>query len=378
MTRQNGRILKMFQAGQKGSAMILVLIFMALAALVVPPMLSYMGTGLKTGMVFEQKNMELYAAGSGIEDALWKIRYDPPENYPQTYELPETINSENVTVKIENVGWAFKITSTATSGSGTDTEIECYASFPFSIFDFAAASLSGNLTVSGNTMLDSWPDTGQADIYANGDIILQGGVEVRGSAYCSGDVYTSGSSHVTGNVTEHIPAYPFEELDTSEYLQEADSGTPFFGDLSITTSRDLGPAHIYGDLSISSSAIVTLGGTIWVNGTVKMSGGSHVEGAGTIIAEGNLSVTGGGSLEPADLPVFISVNGNITTAGNQQVSAVLYAPNGCATVSGTAGLFGAVTGKSVVIATSSTLSYGLELRARATHENPKIVIYMIR
>jgi len=42
--------------------MALVLVFMALATLVVPPVLSYVGTGFKTGMIFEDNTRQISAA----------------------------------------------------------------------------------------------------------------------------------------------------------------------------------------------------------------------------------------------------------------------------------------------------------------------------
>ena len=367
-----------FKNHEKGSALILVIIFMALAAAVVPPMLSYMGTGLKTGIIYEENTKELYAAESGIEDALWTIMNDTPDDYPYSYQLEEYINEKDVIVEIEDLGMVFKITSTGTSDNNSGAVVECYAMYPITMYDLAAASLDGDLTITGNTEIDSSPDLEQADIYANGDIVLDGKVKAYGDGTAVGDINMSGQSEITGNVTEHSPPLIFEEIDTSKYLEEADEGFPVHHDLSITTSCTLGPTHIHGDLDISSTSNVTLAGTVWVDGSLTMSGSSHVEGAGTIVAVEDMTITGGGELQPDDLPSFISTTGSITTTGNQRVYAVLYAPNGVATISGTSGIYGAVTGKSVIIETSSTLTYGLELAGRSSRGDLKIVSYLIR
>jgi hypothetical protein len=115
MKRKTGRFLKMFRAGQRGSAMILVLIFMAVAGMVVPPMLTYMTTGLKAGIVFEKKTQALYAAESGVNDGLWFVRYSEVGDlfgvaynaYDFTsswsYTVNETLNDLAVDVAFQNV-----------------------------------------------------------------------------------------------------------------------------------------------------------------------------------------------------------------------------------------------------------------------------------
>jgi hypothetical protein len=86
------------------------------------PLLSYLGTGAKTGLVFEKRTDSLYAADAGIEDAKWKIEYGklPPGTPPSGYsvydfnnayvysigqgnEIGENVNENLVEVKITNV-----------------------------------------------------------------------------------------------------------------------------------------------------------------------------------------------------------------------------------------------------------------------------------
>ena len=65
-----------FVAGEKGQALILVLVLMLIGGLITSSLLSYMSTGIKTGTVFQKKTEELYAADAGINDALWQVKSD--------------------------------------------------------------------------------------------------------------------------------------------------------------------------------------------------------------------------------------------------------------------------------------------------------------
>jgi len=95
------------ESGQGALAMVLILLM--LGAIILTPLLVFMSTGLKAGQVYESKMQEFYAADSGVEDGLWRIKNDELGDYgdfnytPYPYVLPEDINAENVTVNITNV-----------------------------------------------------------------------------------------------------------------------------------------------------------------------------------------------------------------------------------------------------------------------------------
>jgi len=100
--------------GQGGYVYILVLIFLVIGALMIPPLLNFMSTGLGSGRIFEQKAKELYACDAGIDDAIWQIKYENVSTLfpaydeyeyatPWPYTLGENINDEGVEVTIQNV-----------------------------------------------------------------------------------------------------------------------------------------------------------------------------------------------------------------------------------------------------------------------------------
>ncbi len=103
-------------AEQKGQVLVSVLIFLFLGSLLVLPLLTFTTTGVKTGLVYEKKTDELYAADAGIEDATWQIKYDylettftnpaySPYDFTTdwTYSPSENVNGIGANVTIENV-----------------------------------------------------------------------------------------------------------------------------------------------------------------------------------------------------------------------------------------------------------------------------------
>jgi len=106
--------------GEKGQALMIVVLLMLVSALVIAPMLSHVGTGLKTGKeVYEERMRLFYSADSGIEDGLWQVEneqletlftgYDPYAYYDYSpsnewnYDLPEDVNGKEVNVALRNI-----------------------------------------------------------------------------------------------------------------------------------------------------------------------------------------------------------------------------------------------------------------------------------
>jgi hypothetical protein len=97
-------------SGEAGQALILVLIFLTLGSLTLVPTLTHISTALKTGEVYEQNTNELYTADAGIEDSLWRIKYDfmgtdySPYDFETTYPYQtEDLNGMVADFTIMNV-----------------------------------------------------------------------------------------------------------------------------------------------------------------------------------------------------------------------------------------------------------------------------------
>ncbi len=102
---------------ERGQALIAVLVFLMIGSLSLSPLLSYISTALKTDRTYQSKTAELYAADSGIDDAIWQIKYDnlntlffePPVydiydfDSVWSYSLSEPINDMIADVTIQNI-----------------------------------------------------------------------------------------------------------------------------------------------------------------------------------------------------------------------------------------------------------------------------------
>jgi hypothetical protein len=115
---------------EKGQALVGTLLLLLVGLLILTPTLDFMGTGIMGGHIYEQKIDEIYAADSGVEDALWNIRNDFVEallgggyddyDYSTAYDYPYvlSVNDLDVAVTIQNI-W-IPIPTVATGGNIPD------------------------------------------------------------------------------------------------------------------------------------------------------------------------------------------------------------------------------------------------------------------
>jgi hypothetical protein len=296
--------------------------------------------------------------------------------------LPSQVNGKTVNVTTQDMGGSiYKITSVATTNSNSNTTISSYVLITAGIFeyDYGMLALDGNITLSGNTEVTTLEILG-GDVYANGDINMSGNSEVHGDVILTGEVTKTGNADIGGSIEELAQPSVFAAVDTQAYLNQANQGTLITGDKSYSGNGYyyLGPAHITGNLTISSNAILRLTGTVWVDGTISMSGNTRIEGPYTMVAIGNISVSGNTKLNPDNIPFIISTTGSITTTGNSWISAALYAPNGNIRMSGNSNIYGCAIGKSITASGNHFLQYvSLDNRSNLPHGGLDIISWQI-
>jgi adhesin HecA-like repeat protein len=181
---------------QKGQALPLALVALAIGMLVVAPFLSQAGSSLIGSRIYEQSISEQYSADAGVECAIWQLQSgesEVPEG--EELELPQfTLNGKTADVTIANEGgWIYKITSTATSDDGSSTTIESYISLALGFFD-------GDFTIfPGGFTLDRG-DEYTGGVYAEGNVQLARDATITGNVYAEGDVQLSEGAVINGSV----------------------------------------------------------------------------------------------------------------------------------------------------------------------------------
>jgi hypothetical protein len=103
-------LLKKIHKRESGQAMVLALVLMLVGGLIIAPLMSYMGSGLKAGQVYEDKMDKLYTSDAGVEDAVNKIlnndshlddqHLDENESYWYHLDQQGKVNSQSVNVTI--------------------------------------------------------------------------------------------------------------------------------------------------------------------------------------------------------------------------------------------------------------------------------------
>ena len=344
-------IVKRLARDEKGAALVLVLILLLISGLIIGPLLSYMGTGLITGEVYEMRTDELYAADAGVEDAIWKIQNQVPEVagltqcYPNwSYNITD-VNGKRLQISIEYLGeGTYKITSIAITDDGggtaaiTGTQIDAYVTA-----DIVSGNYSGLLD-NVITSLNEITLLGQ-----NIDIIAEGH-EPHG--YYPEDEWPTREAlrdFYWPDVKDAVPYYDSDTLDVEDYAEIGPlyrNGTLDIinsGADGLTLSLN-GTVYITGDTEIGKTGgeftLDLKGNTIFVDSDTAGSQkalwiGKHckVEGPGVMIAIGDIELQPSYSMGSEAGPVFIfSVSGSTTLRPGAQYGELYGAIAGNVTV----------------------------------------------
>lgn len=127
--------------GQRGQALILVLIALALGSLLITPTIQYVSTGLNESHVSEEQLLEQYSADAAIEYTLWQLQnnvdgvidqlnYENPD-YDATININDTEVPININITQSPLGedWPFPVPASQ-SGIHLDTALDIKSPFP--------------------------------------------------------------------------------------------------------------------------------------------------------------------------------------------------------------------------------------------------------
>jgi Tfp pilus assembly protein PilX len=315
------------KSGERGAVLVTALIVFAIGALLVIPAASLMTAGLNAGIANERQTDMIYAADSGIEDAIWKIN-KLPDSLPgelgtsgdtYSYLLPATVNEASVNVKIEY--YSYELGLYIISSSADDAIVKAVIS----------RSPGTNLTAFKGALVSS------------GNIDLAKNSHVTGDIICGGSfTYDEGTSTIDGSITQNVPAgdlvtfFPSaSEVEdfASTYKDEAMSGTIYPDGLNIEQNENitLGDSYIIGNFTVEKDATVNLAGTIYVTGYIDMDKDATITGSGSIIAVGSIGIAKLSNYNQNGSAIIFSLTGDISFKKECSVNALVYAPSGSVT-----------------------------------------------
>jgi hypothetical protein len=272
---------------QEGMVLIHVTLVMVLSMLLIPPILGFVGGAGRTAQIREDRMHQVYAADTGVEDALYRVMVDPtglpesPEDDPIVISI-EDVNGCDVTAELRKDGYdpvykdtLYTITSTAQDYRGIDVSIESRV---------AAWDYSSLL---------------QYGLVSTQDIEISSGADVDGNLVLNGELANKGT--IDGNVTYGVPQWP-DSAVLSLFYSEQVSGSCGASPIEVKAGKEkkLGPCQTSGDLDIGGVGNVSLQGTLYVAGDLRFNPSPSLIirlNGETIYGEGSLAMGSGGTLE---------------------------------------------------------------------------------
>ena len=353
-------------ANESGQTLLFVLVLLCVGGIMLMPMLSYMGTGLHANQTYEIKTEELYAADSGVEDAIWKVNHLPdsvPENKLNgVLDIGEGEVTDNYLYNIADVnGYSVGVEITLINWDNGGTYLV--------------------ISEAGGTRIDAiitsiWLDySGLLDnaITSPGSVTLQPGSDVIGGIVCP-DPPDGNEDQYDEWIPDTVPIWPEREELIAWYMRDVEGVTPYpsdlielmdleeqpgpggddrylppiykIGNLNITSNKKdktlflgeppwqegdpLSTVYITGDLVVSKDFILDLNGqTIFVEGNVDISPQTWLDGNGCIIAIGDVTFSPQMATDPDEFIFVCSLEGTVyfgpqgdfsgTIAGNIEV-----------------------------------------------------------
>ena len=255
---------------QKGQVLIILLILLAVGGLIIPATLTAGRSGVKNGIIVEQRTDELYAADAGAQSALWwlkKMPYYLLPVTPSTYiEFPPsgvlTCNGERIFAFVEYVDTVnelrrYRITSIAGPDVIHDTNLNNQPAAYTKIIAFVS-SVSCDLTGIMSNVITS-----------------QNGYTVQGG---QGSVSPPSGDHAAES--NYAGIWPTAEQLYQFYWQQVMTTTPYSSNsVNVSNTPSIGPFYRNGALNIENSgaagATMTLHGPLFINGNATIGTTGH-------------------------------------------------------------------------------------------------------
>jgi len=216
------------------------------------------------------------------------------------------------------------------------------------------------------------------------------GATVSGPLYCQASSFTNKPCDTTRPDPAAQPL-PLSDGNIQEWKDEAEAGGTITGNYTVgSAGASLGPKKITGNLLVNGGGILTVTGTLWVEGTITVTGGGEVklapvygESSGAIVSDGYISLNGGAEFSGSGISgsyLFLVTTSACPAAagcgGNNAISlsggagtVALIAQNGTADINGGASLK-QVTAKQITMGGGAELTYDSGLISENFYSGP--------
>lgn len=337
-----------------------------------------------------------YAAESGIEDSLLRLKNNP-QIPPVSYNL--SVNNATAAVTIPAIVAGSRAIASNGNTSGIIRKVETVYSIDAQgvSFNYGAQVGAGGLIMNNGSII-------KGNVFSNGNISGNGTIDnnviVAGNGHNIKDVrvkedalsysclanstiegdltYVMGGTRtckVNGSISTRSSEIPTQPLPISqsqiqEWKNEA-AVEVISGNITILNgqTKSYGPVKITGSLTISNNATLNMTGTIWVvgdisasnNGKIKLDG-SYGSLGGIIITDKNFTISNNGILQGSGqsgsnlLVLSTSSADPAISINNNAAGAIFYASNGGISVSNNTQVK-ELTGYKITMQNNSVIQY---------------------
>lgn len=291
------RFFRHLHNSERGMTLIIsALIIFVLISICIPPLFSFMNTGILTARNTGLHTQEIYAAEAGVYDAIWKIIVIDPGvpkgifDPPMVYSIADGVNDKSVDVTItRHNSYNFHVESVATDPntghqSTVEADIAILGVSGLDLAEFAKFAVTSNGTIGANFY----------NVKITGNIWIPDLLNYSGKPP-DGELI---ESPITGWPTEELldtyysylvnkdNPYTSSTIDVSNPLLSGPMYAQGAGNYVLTGTGNLtGPLYVDGNLYIDANAEVSLdGNTIFITGDLQTHPNSYLEGPGSLIA----------------------------------------------------------------------------------------------
>lgn len=391
--------------GEKGASLAIALIFLAIGAIMLPPLLMLIGSGLQQGTAIEERTAGIYDSDAGVEWAINLIKtggvgLPNEQDSSRTYILSD-LNGSTVEVTLTYHGKGYYTVDSKASLNGKSITTQATLKYQLSggsVFDNAITALDGNIILNNNAAVLN------GNIIANGNITLENNASVDGDALVSTTHYISdirngieGTKTINGTLT-------FTSIDTEIYKTEAQIAKNGTTSSTINLSNNAtstrnGPLHVLGNIILSNNSKLTIngalyiegyvslgnnselivngpmyvnkylyadnnstmqfGGTTYINGTLTLGNNNSSNNQHVIVAKNDITINNNSTFNLQTAPLIISEQGDIDIRNNAKIGGYLYAPNGNITLENNTSLTGAAAALNITMANNATIDYNV-------------------